>query len=75
MLNNRPLIYTEDDIQIPVLIPNTLLYGQPIMIPEDRKDEDIPEIKRRQRYISKCKEATWKRWEKSICDPFEKGTI
>ena len=27
VLNARPLIYTEDDIQMPVLTPNTLLYG------------------------------------------------
>ena len=27
--------------------PNTLFCGQPTMIPEDRIDEDTPEIKRR----------------------------
>ena len=31
------------------------MYGQPIMIPGEWLDEDIPEIKRRQRYINKCK--------------------
>ena len=35
-------------MQTPVLTPNTLLYGQPIMIPEERLDEDTSEIKRRQ---------------------------
>ena len=45
------------------------------MIPEERLDEDTPEIKRRQRFINKCKEAAWKKWKKSICDPFEKGAI
>ena len=74
-MNNRSLIYIEDDIQTQVLTPNTLFYGQPIMISEERLDEDTPEIKRRQRYINKCKEVAWKRWKKSICDPFEKGTI
>ena len=69
VLNNRPFIYVEEDIKIPVLTPNTLLYEQPIMIPEERLDEDTPEIKRRQRYINKCKEAARKRW-KSICDLF-----
>ena len=47
VLNNWPLIYIEEDIQMPVLTPNTLLCGQPIMIPEERIDEDTPEIKRR----------------------------
>ena len=35
-----------------------------IMIPEERLDEDNPEIKRRQRYFNKCKEEAWKRWKK-----------
>ena len=34
VLNNQPLMYIEDDIQMPVLITDTLLYGQPIMITE-----------------------------------------
>ena len=42
---------------MPVLTPNTLLYGQHIMIPEERLDENTAEIKRRQRYINKFKEA------------------
>ena len=35
VLNNRPLIYNEDSIHMPVLTPNALLYEQPIMIPEE----------------------------------------
>ena len=35
-----------------------------IMIPEERLDEDNPEIKRRQRYFNKCQEEAWKRWKK-----------
>ena len=69
VLNSRPLIYIKDNIQMPLLTPNTLLYGQPIMIPEERLDEDTPEIKRSQ--IS----TRVKREHGSICDPFEKDTI
>ena len=64
VLNNQPLIYIEYDIQMPGLTPNTLLYGQPIMIPEEELDDDTPEIRSRPRYISKCKEAAWERWKK-----------
>ena len=64
VLHNRSLIYIEGNIQMPVLTPNTFLYGQPIMIPEERLDEDSPEIKRRQRNINKSKEAAWKRWKR-----------
>ena len=31
MLNNRPLGYVEDDVQMPVLTPNIMLFGQPNM--------------------------------------------
>ena len=33
-LNNRPLSYLEDDIQFPVLTPNTFLFEQPNLLPE-----------------------------------------
>ena len=64
VLNNRPLIYIEDDRQMPFSTPNTLLYGQPIIIPQERLDEDTPEIKRRQLYINKFKEVAWETWKK-----------
>ena len=63
-LNNRPLMYVEEDIQMPVLTPNTLLYGQPLLVPDEDLDEDFPEMKRRQRYLNKCKDAAWTRWTK-----------
>ena len=40
VLNNQTLIYTEDKTQMPVLTPSTLLYGQSIIIPEERLDND-----------------------------------
>ena len=48
MLHNRPLMYVGEDIQMPVLTPNTLLYGQALLLPEEDLDEDVPEMKRRQ---------------------------
>lgn len=47
-----------------VLIPITLLCGQPKMISDERLDEDNPEVRRHQRCISKCTETAWKRWER-----------
>ena len=44
VMNNGLLVYIEGVIQIPVLTPNALLYGQPIMIPEEQLDEDISGI-------------------------------
>ena len=57
-------MYLEEDIQMSVLTTNTLLYRQPLLVPEEDLDEDVPEIKRRQRYINKCKDAAWTRWTK-----------
>ena len=63
-LNNRPVLYVEEDIQMPVMTPNALLYGQSLLVPEEDLDEDVPEMKRRQRYINKCKYAALTRWTK-----------
>jgi len=61
-LNNRPLMYLEDDITFPTLTPNTLIYGQPIKVPEeDQDDEDDNDMKKRKKYIQQCKDAAWKR--------------
>ena len=63
-LNNRPLMHVEEDIQMPLLTPNTLQYGQPLLVPEEDLDKDVPKIRRQQRYINKCKDAAWTRWKK-----------
>ena len=57
-------MYVNEDIQMPVLTPNALLYGQPLLLPEEDLDEDVPEIKRRQRYIDNYKDAAWTTWTK-----------
>ena len=63
-LNNRPLMYIDDDIQFPVLTPNILIHGQPITIPEKQFDDDDEVMKKRQHYIKRCKDAAWNRWNK-----------
>ena len=62
-LNNCPLSYVEDDIQLPLLTPNSLLFGQPHLIPEQDADTigDI-DLRRRARYLKRCKDAMWSRW-------------
>ena len=32
-LNNRPLTYVEDDVQLPVLTPNAIMLSQPNLLP------------------------------------------
>ena len=69
-LNNQPLTYIDDDIQFLILTTNILIHGQPIKIPEEQFDDDgkiindDKVIKKRQRYIKRCKDAAWNRRNK-----------
>ncbi|XP_028397203.1 uncharacterized protein LOC114521012 [Dendronephthya gigantea] len=64
-LNNRPLMYLEDDIELPVLTPNTMLNINPSVLPEmgthliDEKD-----LRKRAKFLKKCKETMWRRWSR-----------
>ena len=60
-LNNRPLCYVEDDVQLPLLAPRAMLFGQPKSIPEDLDEEDA-DLRKRARYLRRCKDVLWSRW-------------
>ena len=61
-LNNRPLTYMEEDIDFPVLIPNSLVLGRQLIIPnEDPENIEDKDLRKRQKYIQICKKAAWKR--------------
>ena len=57
-------MYIDHDIQFPILTPNSLIYGQPITIPQEQLDNDDEVMKNWQRYIKRCKDAAWNRWNK-----------
>ena len=64
-LNNRPLGYIEDDVQMPVLTPNVMLFGQPdIALEEINEEIDDRDLRRRSRYLNECKKKIWNRWSK-----------
>ena len=64
-LNNRPLGYLEDNIQLPVLTPNSLLFTNSNILPELSTDRiEDGDLKKRAKPLMKCKEAVWKRWQK-----------
>ncbi|KAK3743482.1 hypothetical protein QZH41_013097 [Actinostola sp. cb2023] len=62
-LNNRPLSYVEDDIQLPILTPNLLLYIQHNMLP-DLQTHHVQDydLRNRAKHLLKCKNALWSRW-------------
>ena len=62
-LNNRPLTYLEDDVQLPVLTPWSMLNINPSVIPEvDAHHLDDRDLRKRAKFLRKCKEAMWNRW-------------
>ena len=67
ILNNRPLGYVEDNIQLPVLTPNMIIHGTNITLPEDtvENDPDVNEPKPSKfaKHLKKCKDSLWFRWK------------
>ena len=63
ILNNRPLSYVEDDIQMPILTPNSLMHDEINALPNESlgSDEDS-DLRKRAKYLKRCKENVWKRW-------------
>ena len=60
-LNNRPLDYVEDDIELPILTPSALLHVQPNTLPELELNY-IQDLRKRAKYLGKCKDAVSSRW-------------
>ena len=62
-LNNRPLSYVEDDIQLPILTPNSMMFEQSNLMPEeDIESIEDSNLRKRARYLRRCKDALWSRW-------------
>ncbi|XP_028408199.1 uncharacterized protein LOC114530777 [Dendronephthya gigantea] len=62
-LNNRPLSYVEDDIQLPLLTPNTLMHNRPNNIPtQDYHEVEERDLRKTAKRLEKCKDKLWRRW-------------
>ena len=62
-LNNRPLNYVEEDVQLPLLTPNSLLFGRPNTLPEqDHHQIELRDLRKRAKYLQRCKDVLWRRW-------------
>ena len=56
-LNNRPLTYLEDDVQLPTLTPHAMMFGQPNQLPEEDPDAiESKDLRKRARYLCRCKD-------------------
>ena len=62
-LNNRSLSYVEEDVQRPVLTPQSIMFGQPNLLPEGDVDSvEDKDMRKRARYLRRCKDMLWSRW-------------
>jgi len=62
-LNNRPLSYVEEDVQLPLLTPNMLQFGRANLLPDpEARHQENPDLRKRARYLARCKDVIWKRW-------------
>ena len=50
----------EDNIQMPILTPNTMIHGTAIS--ELEEDASSIDLRKRARSIQKCKNLAWQRW-------------
>ena len=64
-INRRPLTYVEDDVELPLLTPQTFLYQRSTQLPEQATHQinDL-DLRSRAKYLKSCKDQLWKRWEK-----------
>ena len=64
-MNKHTLTYIEDDIQYPVLTLSSMILGRKATVLEENpEDEDESDWKKRQRYMKRCKESVWRRWQR-----------
>ena len=62
-VNNRPLSYADEDIEMPLLTPNMMIFGHGVRIPEG--DPDVyndTDLRKRARFLKSCKDRVWNRW-------------
>ena len=70
-LNARPLDYVEDDIQLPILTPSSLLHTQPNALPVlEPHHIQTYDLRKHAKYLRKCKDAVWSRWTKEYLRGF-----
>ena len=62
-LNNRPLSYLEEDVQLPTLTPSSFLFINANMLPELAPYHlDERDLRKRAKFLLKTKDAMWRRW-------------
>lgn len=62
-MNNRPLCYVEEDVQLPTLTPNAFLMLNSNVLPELQPYHiEERDLRKRAKFLMKTKDAMWRRW-------------
>lgn len=64
-INGRPLSYLEDDVEMPILTPSSMLHLQPTQLPGLSPHHlQETDLRKRAKYLLWCKKAMWSTWSK-----------
>ena len=64
-INGRPLSYLEDDVEMPILTPSSMLHLQPTQLPRLSPHHlQETDLRKRAKYLLWCKKAMWSTWSK-----------
>ena len=67
-MNNRPLNCMEEDVQLPTLTPNSMLFITPNYLPELKAyhEEDLS-LRKRSKFLKRTKEEMWRSGQMNTC--------
>ncbi|XP_015766536.1 PREDICTED: uncharacterized protein LOC107345348 [Acropora digitifera] len=63
-LNSRLLDYDEGDVQLPLITPNRMQFIATTVLPESEPHRELRDLRKRAKYLKRCKADMWKRWTK-----------
>ena len=59
-VNHRPLGYIEDNVELPILTPASLVFQRTNQLPEEQASRiQDPNLPRQAKYLQTCKDHTW----------------
>ena len=77
-MNNRPLCYVGEDFENQVVTPNILIRGKTSVLLDESTlcfdDVSVKEVRKRLRFLQKCKDDIRKRWTKEYLYSLEERT-
>ena len=61
-INNRPLSYMEEDVILPTLTPNSMLFLNQNYLPELKPHQEDNNMRKQAKFLRRTKEEMWRRW-------------